>query len=178
MLRAVSLFSGCGGSDRGLIEAGCQILLANDISSYARDVYEANLPDTDFIVRSIESIKVFPDADILVGCYPCQGYSQGGARDADRQINRLYREFDRALRQIRPKAFIVENVPGMKRSNNEHLLRSQVIRFRLAGYRVEHKTVNAVDYGLAQERKRLFIVGVRSDIGVRYSFPKPPMALG
>ena len=173
MLKAVSLFSGCGGSDRGLVDAGCQILLANDISSYARDVYEANLPDTDFIVGNVETINVFPEADILVGCYPCQGYSQGGARDAGRQINWLYREFDRALRQIRPKAFIVENVPGMKRSNNIHLLRNQIVRFRMAGYLVEHDMLNAVEYGLAQERRRLFIVGVRSDFGVRYRFPTP-----
>ena len=173
MVTAVSLFSGCGGSDRGLVDAGCQILMANDISEYAKVVYEANLPDTDFIVGSIETIKVFPEADILVGCYPCQGYSQGGARDAGRKINRLYQDFDRALRLIRPKAFVVENVPGMQRSDNKHLLMNQIIRFRLAGYFVEHKTVNAVEYGLAQERRRLFVVGIRSDFGVRYRFPDP-----
>ena len=161
MLKAVSLFSGCGGSDRGLVDAGCQILMANDISAYARDVYEANLPDTDFIVGNIQAVRDFPEADILVGCYPCQGYSQGGARDADLKVNRLYREYDRALRQICPKAFIVENVPGMKRSNNKHLLNNQVMRFRLAGYRVEYRTLNAVDYGLAQERRKLSIVSSR-----------------
>ena len=170
MLKAVSLFSGCGGSDWGLVGAGCQILMANDILAYAKDVYEANLPDTDFVLGSIESIKTFPEADILVGCYPCQG----GARESSRKINGLYKEFDRVLRQIRPKAFIVENVPGMKRSNNRHLLDDQIRRFRSAGYQVQPPgMVNAIDYGLAQERRRLFIVGIRSDFGVTYKFPEP-----
>ena len=115
---AVSLFTGCGGSDRGLVDAGWRILMANDILHYAKEVYEANLPETDFRTTRIEDIKSFPSADLLVGCYPCQGFSQGGARDVNRSVNLLYREFDRVLRKIRPKAFIVENVPGMARSNN------------------------------------------------------------
>lgn len=174
MLDAVSLFTGCGGSDRGLIDAGWRIVMANDNAPYAHDVYSANLPETDFKTVRIEDIKAFPPADLLVGCYPCQGYSQGGARDANRNVNRLYREFDRALRMIRPKAFVVENVPGMARSNNRHFLNAQLVRFRLAGYRVaEPRCVNSAHYGLAQERRRIFIVGIRSDIGLRYKFPEP-----
>ena len=173
MLEVVSLFSGCGGSDRGLIDAGCQIVMANDISPYAREVYEKNLPETEFVLGDVRNISLFPPADILIGCYPCQGYSQGGARDASRKVNTLYREFDRALRQIRPKAFIVENVPGMARSNNKHLLQSQIIRYRLAGYRVRYEILNAADYGLPQERRRLFIVGINSRCDVKYEFPKP-----
>ena len=147
--------------------------MANDISPYARDVYEANLPDTDFRLGKIEEIEAFPEADILAGCYPCQGYSQGGARESERKVNRLYQEFDRALRLIRPKAFIVENVPGMMRSNNRHLLKNQLVRFRLAGYCVSHQTINAVDYGLPQDRHRIFIVGIRSNFKIRYEFPRP-----
>ena len=148
--------------------------MANDILPYAKEVYEANLPETDFQTANVQDIKDFPSADLLIGCYPCQGYSQGGARDASRNINTLYREFDRALRQIRPKAFVVENVPGMARSNNRHFLQYQLVRFRLAGYRIaEPRTINAADYGLAQERRRIFIVGIRSDLGPRYEFPAP-----
>ncbi len=148
--------------------------MANDISRYAKEVYEANLPETDFRTTRVEEIRVFPQADLLIGCYPCQGYSQGGARDANRNVNRLYREFDRALRKIRPKAFVVENVPGMARSDNRHFLNAQLVRFRSAGYRVaEPQCVNAVDYGLAQERRRIFFVGIRSDLGMRYEFPEP-----
>ena len=172
-LKTVSLFTGCGGSDRGLIDAGCEILMANDILAYAKDVYEANLPETDFKTDSIDQIKSFPSADVLTGCYPCQGYCQGGARDTGRKINILYREFDRALRKIRPKVFIVENVSGMARSDNRHFLNAQLVRFRLAGYRVTWDFINAAEYGLAQERRRIFIVGIRSDFGVKYQFPKP-----
>lgn len=178
-MEAVSLFTGCGGSDKGLVDAGWTILMANDILPYAKEVYEANLPETDFITGNIGEIRTFPSADLLIGCYPCQGYSQGGARDASRNVNTLYREFDRALRNIRPRAFIVENVPGMTRSDNRHFLNNQLVRYRLAGYRVaEPRCINSVEYGLAQERRRIFIVGIRSDFGVRYEFPKPTHGAG
>ena len=148
--------------------------MANDILPYAREVYEANLPETDFRTTSVEEIRAFPPADLMIGCYPCQGYSQGGARVANRNVNRLYREFDRALRKIRPKAFVVENVPGMARSNNRHFLNAQLVRFRSAGYCVaEPQCINSAHYGLAQERRRIFIVGIRSDFGMKYQFPKP-----
>jgi DNA (cytosine-5)-methyltransferase 1 len=147
--------------------------MANDVLKYARDVYLANMGDVDFVLGDVRSIKSFPGADLLVGCYPCQGFSQGGVRDPSRNINFLYREFDRALRAIRPKAFIVENVSGMKRADFRHLLNNQVRRFRLAGYLVNFQLLDARDYGVPQERKRVFIVGIRSDIGVRYEFPKP-----
>ena len=171
--RAVSLFSGCGGSDQGLTAAGFDIVLANDVAPYAKSLYEANLPETDYQCKNISEIESFPSADLLVGCYPCQGFSQGGARVSNRRINYLYREFDRALRQIRPRAFIVENVSGIRRSDFAHLLNSQVTRFRLAGYRVSYGLLNAVNYGVPQERSRIFIVGIRSDLGITYSFPKP-----
>lgn len=174
MPTAVSLFTGCGGSDSGLVKAGFDILMANDILPYAQRVYKANLPETDFKLCNITKIKSFPSADLLAGCYPCQGFSVGGVRDPNRGINYLYREFDRALRIIRPKAFIVENVPGMKKASFRHLLNNQIIRFRLAGYKVSKPTIlDARNYGLAQERKRLFIVGIRSDFGINYQFPKP-----
>ena len=113
----------------------------------------------------------FPKAELLVGCYPCQGYSQGGRRNEDDAINYLYQHFDRALRKILPRAFIVENVDGMRFSHNEHLLRAQLTRFRSAGYTVNWRVLDAKDYGLAQDRKRLFIVGIRSSERKRFSFP-------
>ena len=173
MVKAVSLFSGCGGSDAGVIAAGFNVVMANDLLPYARDVYLANHPDTDYRVGNVAKIESFPAAELLVGCYPCQGFSQGGKRDPSKTINKLYLEFARALGLIRPKAFIVENVSGMVRSNYAHLLEDQFKVFGEAGYRVKHKVLNAVDYGVAQERKRIFIVGVRNDLGVEYEFPEP-----
>lgn len=169
----VSLFSGCGGSDAGLHSLGFDVLMANDIFQYGRDLYLQNLPETDFQCKDVAEIKSFPSADLLVGCYPCQGFSQGGARESDRKINYLYREFDRALRQIKPKAFIVENVSGMRRSDFSHLLENQIRRFRMAGYKVGCDMLKAEDFGVPQERRRIFIVGIRSDFGVHYQFPLP-----
>src|SRR5262249_43560906 len=126
----------------------------------------------------IRRVEKFPKADILVGCYPCQGYSQAGRRDNSDHINFLYREFDRALRVIRPLAFIVENVDGMRFSQNHHLLNNQLTRFRISGYRVAWKVLNAIDFGLAQERRRLFIVGIRSSEYLLYSFPEPTHGIG
>jgi len=173
MPTVVSLFSGCGGSDAGLHAAGFQVLMANDILPYARDAYLANLPETDYKLDNIENITNFPEAELLAGCYPCQGFSQGGVREPGRPINYLYREFARVLRHIRPKAFIVENVSGMIRSNFRHLLEDQIKIFSESEYIVKFKVLNAVDFGVAQERKRIFIVGIRNDLGVEYEFPEP-----
>lgn len=173
MPNVVSLFSGCGGSDAGLIRAGFDVVMANDVLSYARDVYLANHPATDYRLGDVSGISSFPDAEILVGCYPCQGFSQGGVREPSRKINRLYLEFARALRAVQPKAFIVENVAGMVRQNFQHLLKNQLRVFRYAGYNVVADVLNAADFGVPQERKRIFIVGIRNDLGETYIFPKP-----
>jgi DNA (cytosine-5)-methyltransferase 1 len=176
MPNAVSLFSGCGGSDAGIIAAGFEITMANDILAYAKATYFANLPETDYVLGDVADIQHFPQAELLIGCYPCQGFSQGGAREADRHINTLYREFARALHQIQPKAFIAENVSGLRRSTYRHLLEHQLLLFSAAGkhgYRVAWKELKAHEYGVPQERKRLLIVGIRSDIKVQYKFPSP-----
>ncbi|GAA5007730.1 DNA cytosine methyltransferase [Lysobacter lycopersici] len=147
--------------------------MANDILAYAKDVYEANLPDTNYVLGDVREVDSFPSAQLLVGCYPCQGYSQGGAREADRGINYLFAEFGRALRAIRPKAFIVENVSGLMRADNAPLFQRQIRNFRQAGYHVTWKLLNAADFGVAQDRARVIIVGLRSDFGLKYEFPTP-----
>lgn len=173
MPTVVSLFSGCGGSDAGMHAAGFDVVMANDILEYAADVYRANLPETDYRLGGVEEIKNFPKADVLVGCYPCQGYSQGGARESERGINYLFREFGRALRAIKPKAFVVENVSGLTRADNKALFEMQLRNFRAAGYTVKWKLLSAADFGVAQERYRVIIVGLRGDLGVKYDFPEP-----
>jgi DNA (cytosine-5)-methyltransferase 1 len=170
---AVSLFSGCGGSDLGLREVGVQTIWANDASESACELYEAVTGAKQTIRHDdISTIKKFPKAELLVGCYPCQGYSQGGRRNDEDAINYLYQHFDRALRKTQPRAFIVENVDGMRFSQNEHLLRAQLTRFRLAGYRVNWQVLDAKHFGLAQDRKRLFLVGIRSSERKLFIFPE------
>lgn len=171
-MKAVSLFSGCGGSDAGLIKAGFEIIMANDILPYAKEVYAANHPETDYVLQNIETVESFPAADILAGCYPCQGFSQGGRRQADNKLNYLYLEFARALKLIKPKAFIVENVSGMTSKTFQHLLQDQIKVFTETGYNVVYQVLNASDYGVAQERRRIFIVGIRSDLGLKFEFPE------
>ncbi|WP_431644035.1 DNA cytosine methyltransferase [Enterobacter hormaechei] len=178
MPTVVSLFSGCGGSDAGVLNAGFNVLMANDILPYARDVYLANHPETDYVLGDVGGITSFPTADLLVGCYPCQGFSQGGVRKADRKINTLYLEFARALRAIKPKAFIVENVSGMVRSNFEHLLKDQFKVFAEAGYKVKSQILNASHFGVAQNRKRIFIVGIHERFGTEYTFPQASFGEG
>ncbi|WP_313073332.1 DNA cytosine methyltransferase [Melaminivora sp.] len=172
-MKAISLFTGCGGSDAGILAAGFEVVMTNDILPYARDVYLANHPETDYQVKDVSKIRHFPKADLLAGCYPCQGFSQGGVRNPDAKINKLYLEFARALSLVRPKAFIVENVSGMVRKNFRHLLEDQIKVFTAAGYEVKAEVLNAADFGVAQERRRIFIVGIRSDMGARYEFPVP-----
>jgi DNA (cytosine-5)-methyltransferase 1 len=169
---AVSLFAGCGGSDYALIQSGFRITWANDIWKPACDTYSDNIPDAAMHEGDIRDFDRFPRAKLLVGCYPCQGYSQGGRRDTEEPINYLYREFDRVLRLILPRAFVVENVNGMSYGDNHRLLSNQVTRYRLAGYRVRYQVLDAKDYGVAQTRRRLFIVGIRSDFNNDYDFPQ------
>lgn len=121
----------------------------------------------------IADFSRFPAAEFLVGCYPCQGFTQGGRRNSNDTINFLYQQFDRVLRIVSPKAFVVENVNGMAFGQNAQLLKNQLRRYRLAGYRVKWQVLNAENYGVAQSRRRLFIVGIRSDLDFEYAFPAP-----
>jgi DNA (cytosine-5)-methyltransferase 1 len=174
--RAISLFTGCGGSDAGLISAGFTVQMANDILPYAKELYLSNFEPTDYLVSDIANLSSFPRAELLVGCYPCQGFSVGGLRDPGANVNYLYREFDRVLRIVKPKAFIVENVAGMVREDFVHLYSNQLRRFRSAGYKVKTKILDARAFGVPQERRRLFFVGIRSDIDVEFEFPSPTHA--
>jgi DNA (cytosine-5)-methyltransferase 1 len=171
---AISLFSGCGGSDYALEKLGYNIVWANDIWQTACDTYQGNLENPEIQCGDLRDFQRFRPADLLVGCYPCQGYTQGGKRNwkgDDR--NYLYREFDRVLRHVLPKAFVVENVNGMVFGENQDLLNNQLTRYRMAGYRVKWAVLNAKDYGVAQNRRRVFLVGVRSDQKFEYEFPTP-----
>ena len=181
---AVSLFSGCGGFDWGAREAGVDIVWANDIDPHAAAAYRSVFPNVPFHEGDIKDVKDFPEADVLIGCYPCTGFSEAAKRRASgmkarRDLtknpgNFLYREFIRALRQIRPKVLFVENVRGMLTAEGGWFMRRQLDGFRRHGYRVGYQLLSATDFGVAQERKRVFIVGVRRDIAdFFYEFPRP-----
>src|SRR5215467_6607085 len=131
--QTISLFSGCGGSDYALHSMGAKIIWANDIWEPACLTYKDNIPTPKIEIGDISDFHQFPTAELLVGCYPCQGYSQGGKRDWDVDINFLYRQFDRVLRAVQPKAFVVENVNGMAFGYSKQLLLTQLSRNSFAG---------------------------------------------
>lgn len=176
-IRTISLFSGCGGSDVALKRLGYKIVWANDISEVACKTYEDNIAGV-IKCGDITDFEQFPAAELLVGCYPCQGFTQGGRRNSADTINYLYQHFDRVLRIVTPKAFVVENVNGMAYGENRQLLDNQLCRYRLAGYRVTWHVLNAQQHGVAQNRRRVFIVGIRSDLDFRYTFPDPQCGSG
>ncbi len=186
-LTAVSLFSGCGGFDWGASQAGVDVIWANDIDPHAAAAYQSVFPNVDFTLGDILKIQEFPTADILIGCYPCTGFSIGARRRwsdlKERDLkandgNYLYREFIRALRQIQPKYLFVENVVGMLTAENGWFLKQQIRGFRRHGYNVQFQRLKASDYGAAQSRERVFIVGVKKDSEVpKYQFPEPTHGL-
>lgn len=182
-LSAVSLFSGCGGFDWGAQQAGINIIWANDIDPQAGRAYRALLPQVHFVPGDVREIREFPQADILIGCYPCTGFSMAARRRwknrEERDLfanngNFLYEEFVRALQQIQPKYFFVENVKGMITAEDGWFLKAQTSNFERLGYTVKHQLLDAADYGVPQTRKRMFIVGVRDEAeALDYKFPAP-----
>lgn len=188
-LSAVSLFSGCGGFDYGATEAGLNIIWANDKDKWTYAAYKSMLPEVPLIIKDIRDIESFPNADVLIGCYPCTGFSIAARRRwKDNQVrdlmqvdgNFLYREYLRALKQIRPKYFFVENVLGMKSAMEGYFFTEQLEGFEALEYTPIPKLLHGIEYGLAQDRKRIFIVGVRNDIAqhFKYSFPEPQYGPG
>jgi DNA (cytosine-5)-methyltransferase 1 len=187
-LTAVSLFSGCGGFDYGAFKAGVEIIWANDIDPHAAAAYRKVFPDVEFKEKDISEIRRFPRADVLIGCYPCTGFSLASrrkwknrtARDLTKNgTNFLFREFLRAVEQVKPKYIFVENVPGMATAKNGWFFQEQKRGFEELGFTVTPKLIDTSMYGVPQTRKRIFIVGVNKRIkDFAYVFPKPTRGQG
>ncbi|MGJ0625913.1 DNA cytosine methyltransferase [Xenorhabdus bovienii] len=171
-IRVLSLFSGCGGMDFGIKSAGGDVIFANDIVENACTTLRKYFPDTDIKHCDISQIQFFPNVDIVVGGYPCQSFSMAGNRkpDSDDRTN-LYKQFLRVLNIVRPKYFVAENVSGLKHLGAGSFLEKQLTVYKAAGYQVSYHMVNARGYGVPQSRNRLFIIGVRNDLGQRFEFP-------
>jgi len=172
-MKAVSLFSGCGGFDKGAQLAGVDIVWANDIDSSAGKFYKSYFPKAEFVEKDIKTINDFPNADLLIGCYPCTGFSMASRRRWKNLENRdlkkndtnfLFREFLRAVGIVKPKAIFVENVRGMLSANNGEFLAEQLNGFASLGFtKIKPLILNAAHYGVAQTRQRVFLVGVHED---------------
>ncbi len=164
--RVIELFAGCGGMALGFKRAGFRTVLANEWDRSACDSLRENI--TDRVLNcAIQEIEKFPDADVVAGGPPCQGFSNLGERVPNDPRNQLWRHFFRCVEQVRPKVFVLENVPPLLKSAEYHEMR------RLAetlGYQVEGRILNAADFGVPQTRKRAIVIG--SSIG-QPIFPEP-----
>jgi DNA (cytosine-5)-methyltransferase 1 len=173
-IRVLSLFSGCGGMDFGVEAAGGHVIFSNDILADACKTLLKYFPDTDILNADISGIQAFPDADIVVGGYPCQSFSMAGNRDPEKdERTNLYKQFLRVVSLVRPNYFVAENVSGLQQLSSGTFLKEQLEAYNKAGYNVTYQVLNAKDYGVPQSRKRLFIVGVRKELNQLFQFPKP-----
>jgi DNA (cytosine-5)-methyltransferase 1 len=171
----VSLFSGCGGMDIGAERAGCHVVYANEIDRDAAETLKKTIGAESVDCADIADVNSFPDADLVIGGYPCQSFSMGGNRDPAKDARtHLYHHFGRCLSIVQPRFFVAENVSGLQKLRNGRFLQDQVALFEKcgpSGYHISAQVLNARDYGIPQVRKRLFIVGVRKDLKKVFVFP-------
>ena len=171
----VSLFSGAGGLDLGFKLAGFELLWANDIDSDAVETYRENIGD-HILLGDVSDISVdeIPECDVLIGGFPCQGFSQANTHKVEHdERNQLYRQYLRVLEAKRPKIFVAENVRGILSLEGGSAIRKIVSDFEVAGYQVQYRLLNSADYGVPQTRRRVIIVGVREDIDREFAYPAP-----
>lgn len=173
--RLVSLFSGCGGMDKGFEQAGFERVWANDFDKDAQAVFRLNFGEIDG--RDIRDVPVedIPDCDILTAGFPCQPFSNAGNRKGVYdERGELYLECLRIIESKRPKAVLFENVKGLvssKHQSGKKLI--DVIKEDLEelGYSVNYRVLNSSDYGVPQNRERLILVALRADLGKTFEFP-------
>ena len=173
--RLISLFSGAGGLDLGFAHAGFDIVMANEYDSSIWETYEKNhtAPLIRGDIRNISS-AVFPECDGIIGGPPCQSWSEAGSlRGIDDPRGQLFFEYIRLLKDKKPKFFLAENVSGMLAKRHNEAVKNIVGLFEEAGYNVYIDLLNASDYAVPQDRKRVFYVGIRKDINGVFKFPPP-----
>lgn len=179
-MKVVSLFSGAGGLDLGFIMAGHEIIWANDLYEDAVSTYRKNLGN-HIVCEDISKIsgEDIPDCDIVIGGFPCQGFSVANTkRHVGDERNELYKQLIRIITAKKPKFFLAENVKGLTNLAKGAVFKMILNDFSEMGYKVSYKVLNAADYGVPQTRLRVIIVGVRSDIDWEYAFPAPTNTQG
>ena len=173
--RLVSLFSGCGGMDKGFEDAGYYRVWANDFDKDAQAVFRMNLGEIDD--RDITQVPVedIPDCDIITAGFPCQPFSNAGNRRGVYDARgELYLECLRIIESKKPKAVLFENVKGLlssKHQSGKKLIDVIKEDLEALGYRVNYKVVNASDYGVPQNRERMILIGLREDLNKTFEFP-------
>ena len=175
-MKLLSLFSGAGGLDLGFERAGFEIIAANEYDKTIWETYEKN-HKAKLIKKDIREIlsDELPKSDGIIGGPPCQSWSEAGSlRGINDPRGKLFYEYIRILKNIQPKFFLAENVKGMLSKRNTDAVRDIIKEFEEAGYNVFIKLLNAFDYGVAQDRERVFYVGFRKDLNIsHFEFPYP-----
>lgn len=174
-MKLISLFSGAGGLDLGFEQAGFTIAAANEFDKTIWATYEKN-HTAPLIKGDICQIKSeqFPDCDGIIGGPPCQSWSEAGSlRGIHDPRGQLFYDYIRILREKQPKFFLAENVKGMMAKRHSTAVQNIVSQFEQAGYDVFIELLNAADYGVAQDRKRVFYIGFHKDLKIDFAFPKP-----
>lgn len=185
-LICVDLFAGAGGLSLGFEQAGFDVAVSVEYDPIHAAAHEFNFPYTSVICRDIrrvtgEQVRLAAGTgkrriDVIVGGPPCQGFSLIGHRVLDDPRNALVFHFLRLVRELRPKYFVMENVPGMVTGGHRDLFDSLVAKARALGYKVHHAVLNAANFGVPQNRSRVFIVGSASGYQIAYP-PEPVTAL-
>lgn len=180
-MNVISLFSGCGGLDLGFERAGFNVPVANEFDPTIYETFKVNHPDTHLIegdIREVTKDDIAPflgnmEVDGIIGGPPCQSWSEAGSlRGIEDARGQLFFDYIRVLKEFNPKFFLAENVSGMLANRHNEAVKNILRMFEDAGYDVSLTLVNAKDYGVAEERKRVFYIGFRKDLGVKFVFPE------
>tara|TARA_A100001037_G_scaffold306173_1_gene349687 strand:- start:3695 stop:4756 length:1062 start_codon:yes stop_codon:yes gene_type:complete len=183
-MKAISLFSGMGGDSLGIRNSGIELVAYSEYEKEMKETHELNFPDTKLIgcgditeTTDEEFLEYKNNIDLIFAGFPCQGFSHAGKKLPDDPRNTLFREFLRAADLIRPKYIIGENVKGLlTRVNVDGKLYIDIIEneFNNIGYDINYKVYmcSKLDINVPQNRERLIIVGVRSDINEEFTFPE------
>lgn len=175
----MDLFAGAGGMSLGFDNAGFKNLLAVEFNKDFAETYKKNFPRHNLIVDDIKNVteqQIYDiikneKVDVIIGGPPCQGFSIAGnigRNFIDDDRNRLFKEFVRFVKIIKPKVFVLENVAAMERHNKGKTIKEIVSSFKEIGYDIKYKVLNAVNYGVPQERRRIFIVGTLGENNFEY----------
>lgn len=179
-MKVISLFSGCGGLDLGFEKAGFEIPVANELDKTIWATFKANHPNTHLIEGDIRNVKkediakyLDGEVDGIIGGPPCQSWSEAGSLQGIKDVRgQLFFDYIRVLKEFQPKFFLAENVSGMLAKRHSEAVQNILRLFDEAGYDVSFSLVNAKDYGVAEERKRVFFIGFRKDLKIDFGFPK------
>lgn len=187
-MKAVSLFSGCGGFSEGVELAGFEIAVAVEFDRHACMTYRANFPRTqlfegdvhEFLASGTDHLSRYrlQEVDLVFGGPPCQGYSQIGPRDLLDNRNNLYREFARVVGVLQPRMFLMENVPNLLLMEKGHFRNAIIQQLASAGYaNATFAKVSAADYGVPQTRERVFFFGTRNGLQLPFDLKDYALAL-